>query len=78
MACNCKKKRILENKYAEVSEKDWLGKVHELILKIIGFLFVFSITFVLAPIMISVAIFKMFFSKNKSIVLPNFLGKYMK
>ena len=78
MACNCKKKRDIEAKYGEPIEETWLDKLYTIGLKIVGFIIMLLIVMVLVPIVIVVAIYKMFFSKNKAIVLPKFLGKYLK
>ena len=78
MACNCKKKIAIETKYGEPIEQTWFDKIYTIGLKTIGFLIMLVIAIILVPIVIVVAIYKMFFSKNKAIVLPDFLGKYLK
>lgn len=78
MACNCKKKIEIETKYGEPMEQTWFSKMYVLGTKVVVFLIVLSIVIVLVPILIVVSIYKMFFSKNKAIVLPKFLSKYLR
>lgn len=78
MVCNCKKKAAIESKYGEPIEQTWFDKLYTIGLKIVGFIIMLLIAIVLVPIVLVVAIYKMFFSKNKAIVLPEFLGKYLR
>lgn len=78
MACNCKKKAAIESKYGEPIEQTWLDRLYTVGLKTVGFIIILLVAMVLVPIVLVVAIYKMFFSKNKAIVLPEFLGKYLR
>lgn len=75
MACKCKRKAEIEEKYGEPIEKTLNDKIGDFCLKIFGFVFVLLLTFVLTPLILFVGVYKMFFSKNKTIVLPKFISK---
>lgn len=78
MGCNCKKKIELEEKYGEEQEETLMGKWVRLLSKVIFFVLLIVMTIIVAPIMIIVVIYKVTLSKNKTFVLPKFLGKYLK
>ena len=78
MACNCKKKMVLEDNYGTKEEENVLSKVNRYFWKCIIFLTFMALSVAVIPIMVFVAIYQIVFAKEPKIVLPKFLGKYMK
>lgn len=78
MACNCKKKMVLEEKYGTKEEESILSKVNRYIWKCIMFVLVIVLACIVVPVLIFVIIYKMIFKPEINIVLPKFLGKYLK
>jgi len=78
MACNCKRKIDLEKKYGVRQTETILGKVRRFMLKILIFIFLMAMILVATPIMIVVVIYRIAFKGDTAIVLPKFLGKYIK
>jgi hypothetical protein len=77
MGCSCKKKKEIEDKYGVEEEKTILGEVNRFIWKVVFFIMMLCIAVVVIPFTIIAAIYTMAFSKNKTIYLPKFLGKYL-
>jgi hypothetical protein len=78
MACNCKKKIELENKYGTDENEDLFTKTYRYTFKAMIFALVVLIAIVVTPAVILVAIYKVIFKNNESIILPKFLSKYLK
>ena len=78
MACNCKKKIELENKYGEDENEDLFTKTYRYTFKAMIFALVVLIALIVTPAIILVAIYKVIFKNNESIILPNFLSIYLK
>lgn len=78
MACNCKKAKKFEEKYGDKEYENALAKVTRYGWRVIMFTILVVLAIVVTPIMIFVAIYKIAFGKNNTIVLPKFLGKYLK
>jgi hypothetical protein len=78
MACNCKRKRAIESKFGEPIPQTWIDKLYTIMLNIVGFLFVVTITTILTPIMIIVAFYKMFFTDNAQINLSKIIDRFLK
>lgn len=78
MACNCKRANEISEKYGEQLEDNIFTKIVRFFWKIIFFIIGVSLGLILSPIIVVIAIYKMFFSSNNTIVLPKFLSKYLK
>lgn len=78
MACNCKKKMVLEDKHGIKEEETLLGKINRYIWKVVIFVLLIGMACVLIPVMLFLIVYQIVFKKEPKIVLPNFLGKYMK
>lgn len=78
MACNCKKKIEFENKYGVDEKEDLFTKTYRYTFKAMIFALVVLIAMIVTPAIILVAIYKVIFKNNESIVLPEFLSKYLK
>ncbi len=78
MACNCKKKIELEDKYGVLEEETYLEKINRFFLRIFIFILLVVLAIIIMPIMFAIIIYKIAFGKNTTIVLPKFLGKYLK
>lgn len=78
MSCNCKKKMALEDNYGILEEESILGKINRYFWKTIIFLTFIGLSVIVIPILIFVAIYQICFKERPKIVLPEFLGKYMK
>lgn len=78
MACNCKKKMVLEENYGTKEEENVLSKINKYFWKCVIFLVFIALSIIVIPTMIFVAIYQIVFAKEPKIVLPKFLGKYMK
>lgn len=70
MSCNCKNKIALEEQYGTPIEVGPIEKFFNFLLKVFVFLIVVFMTLVLTPIIFIVAIYKMFFGKDKGIMIP--------
>lgn len=77
MACNCKRKIEVEEKYGVVEYENWSRKVIRYFFRAFFMVFTIVASMVIIPIMILVSCYKAFFGDGK-ITLPNFLGKYMR
>lgn len=78
MACNCKKKMVLEDNYGTKEEENILSKINRYFWKCVIFFVFIALSIIVIPTMIFVAIYQIVFAKEPKIVLPKFLGKYMK
>ena len=78
MACNCKKVNDLQDKYGVPSEESAFGKSQRYIYKIMIFALAILMMIVVTPVIVVTAIYKMVFKNNETIVLPEFLSKYMR
>lgn len=78
MGCNCKKKIVLEDTYGTKEEESMLGKANRYLWKVILFIVFVALACLLIPILVFVIIFQLCFKKEPKIVLPKFLGKYMR
>jgi lipopolysaccharide/colanic/teichoic acid biosynthesis glycosyltransferase len=78
MACNCKKKIEIEDKYGVPQEETTLEKGFRLSYRVMIFTFAILITMVVAPTIIIIALYKMIFKNSEPIVLPEFMSKYMR
>jgi spore maturation protein SpmA len=78
MGCNCKKKMVLEDKYGVKEEESLASKAKRYFWKCAIFLVFIAASFILIPTLVLMAIYQISFKRNPKIVLPKFLGKYMK
>ena len=78
MACNCKKKIELEEKYGVKEKENISEKAFRYSYRIMIFAIAILIAMVVAPTIIVVALYKMIFKDSEAIVLPEFLSKYMR
>ena len=78
MACNCKKKAEIEEKYGVEEEETLLGKIYRQIWKLIIVVIVVLLAVVISPIMMILVVYNIFFGKGKPITLPKKLRKYLK
>ena len=78
MGCNCKKKMVLEDRYGTPEEENIFQTLIRYILKLVMFIIMLVLACILVPMLIFSMVYQMIFKKNIKIVLPNFLGKYMK
>lgn len=76
MACNCKKKMELEEKYGTLVGENILEKISRLSFKVLFAIIAMCLVVVVVPITLVVAFYKMIFGNGK-IILPNFMGKYL-
>jgi lipopolysaccharide/colanic/teichoic acid biosynthesis glycosyltransferase len=77
MACNCKRVQSFEEKHGVKEYESFLAKYNRLFFRCLFFLIAILATVVIAPIVIVVAIFKMFFGEDMKLTLPKFMRKYM-
>lgn len=77
MPCNCKKKKEIEDKYGVPQDESILYKCYKMAFRIMIFLIFVSAFLLLLPVIFIVAIYKLVFSKNTTIVLPKIMGKYL-
>ena len=77
MPCNCKKKREIEDKYGVPQDENIFYKCYKIAFKIMIFLIFVLAFLLLLPLIFIVAIYKLVFSKNTTIVLPKIMGKYL-
>ena len=78
MACNCKKKIALEEKYGIMEEESLFGKVYRYSFRIFLFVLLLLLSVIIVPILVVIIIYQFIFKgEEKIIVLPHFLGKYL-
>jgi len=79
MACNCKQRNEIIEKYGTPEEESILGIVYRNLLKVILFLIVLALGIILVPVIFVVVVYKMIFTtgEDRMIVLPNLI-KYFK
>ena len=77
MACNCKIKIEVEEKYGTEVEETLYEKVFRFAMRFGMMIIAIIISLIVIPIMVVLSFYKVFFGDNK-ITLPNFLRKYMK
>ena len=79
MACNCKQRNEIIEKYGTPEEESILGIVYRNLLKVILFLIVLVLGIILVPVIFVVVVYKMIFTtgEDRMIVLPNLI-KYFK
>ena len=78
MACNCKKTNEFQDKYGESEEEKKKEKSQRYIYKIMIFAVAILWAIVVTPVIVMTAIYKLIFKNNESIILPEFLSKYMR
>lgn len=78
MACNCKKKMVLEDTYGIREEETVFGKINRYVWKVIMLVILLAMALILVPILVLSIVYQMVFKKQIKITLPKFLGKYMK
>lgn len=78
MACNCKKKRILDERYGKFENESFFKRLYRKMWGVIIFPIILGLACIIVPILIFSITYQMVFKKNIRIVLPKFLGKYMK
>ena len=78
MACNCKRKGEIEDKYGVKEEETILHKGFRYLMKLIMTVIVIGLAVVVTPLMIFYVIFTILFKKDKVMILPKWLGKYLK
>jgi hypothetical protein len=79
MACNCKQRNEIVEKYGTPEEETILGIVYRNLLKVILFLIALVLGIILVPVIFVVVVYKMIFTtgEDRMIVLPNLI-KYFK
>lgn len=77
MACNCKRAAEIEDKLGTREGESFLGKLARWGMKAIIFVISILLAIVVTPILIFVVIYKLFFSKNRTIVLPKQLQNFL-
>lgn len=79
MACNCKQRNEIIEKYGAPEEESILGIVYRNLLKVILFLIALVLGIILVPVIFVVTVYKMIFTtgEDRMIVLPNLI-KYFK
>lgn len=79
MACNCKQRNEIVEKYGTPEEETVLGIVYRNLLKVILFLIALVVGIILVPVIFVVVVYKMIFTtgEDRMIVLPNLI-KYFK
>lgn len=78
MGCNCKKVRKLEEKHGTKEEETIFRKIFRFFYKIFLFLLLIILSIFIVPILIITIIYQVAFHGQGKIVLPKFLGKYLK
>ena len=78
MACNCKRKAEIEDKYGVKENETVLHKGFRYLMKFVMSLIVIGLAVVITPLMILYVIFVILFKKDKVMILPKWLGKYLK
>lgn len=79
MACNCKQRNEIVEKYGTPEEESILGIAYRNLLKVVLFLIALVLGIILVPVIFVVVVYKMIFTtgEDRMIVLPNLI-KYFK
>ena len=79
MACNCKQRNEIVEKYGTPEEESILGMAYRNLLKVVLFLIALVLGIILVPVIFVVVVYKMIFTtgEDRMIVLPNLI-KYFK
>ncbi len=75
MACNCKRKRKFEEVNGIPINDTILAKAKIFGLKVLTFVTLLCLSVILVPIIVIVAMYKMAFTKDPTIVIPRLFGK---
>lgn len=78
MGCGCKKGAEIEDKYGRADEETLIESFIRYAYKFSIFLVAVALGAVIAPIMITIGLYKAMFMRGKPMVLPSFLRKYVK
>ena len=78
MSCNCKRANKLQDEYGVKEEESWSEKAYRYGFKVFVAVLLLLMSVVAVPAFLLVIAYNIVFGKGKPIVLPNFLGKYMK
>jgi len=75
MGCNCKRVNEITEEYGTKMKETIFQKIWRYTFRVLLYLMTMLFAIVLTPVVIVVVIYKSFFSKNKTLVLPNFKRK---
>lgn len=78
MGCGCKNVKKIEDKYGVKEKVGFLNKIINSGVKIGLFSLTMLLSFVIAPIILVVGLFKAFFMKDKMIKIPKFITRIKK
>lgn len=78
MSCNCKRKREIEEKYGTNEDNGFWEKIWIFIIRIPFFIILTILSLAIIPIFVLYIIYKVSFTNGGEVVLPKFLGKYLK
>lgn len=78
MSCNCKKKRELDELQKNDGNRGFFANIWLFILRTLFFILMLVISIVTIPILVLYIIYKVSFTNGGAVVLPKFLGKYLK
>ena len=78
MACSCKRKLEFESKYGVKETETLFAKYGRYLFRVFALFLLILIAIVVVPIMVVTVVYKIAFGKELKIVLPKFLGKYLK
>lgn len=78
MACNCKRQMVLEDVYGTRENETLLWKLNRYMWRGIMFPILIILACILVPVLVFIIVYKMVFNTEINIVLPKFLGKFLK
>lgn len=78
MSCNCKRKIDIEEQFGEPMDENLFEKLSRFMKRITVFIIFLGLALILIPTIVIIAMYKLVFSKNPTISMPKFLGKYFK
>jgi len=78
MACSCKKKVEIEDKYGVPANETILEKCFRYTYRCMLFAIAILIALVVTPTLVFIALYKMIFKNGEPIILPEFMSKYMR
>lgn len=78
MGCGCKNVKKIEDKYGVKKTRHLGGKIVDFGIKMVLFSITIVLALVIVPIVLVIGLFKAFFTKDKTIRIPEFLTKNKK
>lgn len=78
MSCNCKNKARIESENGTKQEESISSTLGRYVMMVVMTVIVVLVALIVTPIIMCTFVYKVIFTKDMTITLPKFMGKYMK